>query len=132
MRLFHVMHKRCSYQHGLARNWYLRRISKKLQLDESQQARLSALQNDIVSTRSCLTEIHHDRSQLLDEVFGVDGFNRQSALQYLNMPRLAFEEQVPAIVDSLEEFYQSLNLQQREQLRAMLHKQHRQSSHCWH
>ena len=131
MRLFHFMHKRCGRSHGLASQWYLRSISKKLRLHESQRARLSALQNSIVSSRAYLAEIHKDRSHLLDEIFNNDGFDREAALHYLNVPRLAFEEQAPAVIDSLDEFYQCLNPEQRQQLRALLYKQ-QQHRHCWH
>ena len=129
MRLFHFLHKRCGQQHGCATHWYLRRISKKLQLDATQQARLSALQNSIVTSQAYLAEVYKDRHELLDKVFTDQGFNRDSAFQYLNVPRLAFEEQAPVIIDSLEEFYQCLNPPQREQLRSLLHKQRQR---CWH
>lgn len=129
MRLFHFLHKRCSRQHGYATHWYLRRISKKLQLNATQQARLLALQNSIVTSQAYLAEIHKDRHELLDKVFTDQGFDRDSALHYLNVPRLAFGEQAPVIIDSLDEFYQSLNPPQREQLRSLLRKQHQR---CWH
>ena len=128
MRLFHFLHKRCGQQHDFATHWYLRRISKKLQLDATQQTRLSALQNSIVTSQAYLSEIHKDRHELLDKVFTDQGFNRDSALHYLDVPRLAFEEQAPVIVESLEEFYQCLNPPQREQFRSLLRKQRQR---CW-
>ncbi|WP_455220985.1 Spy/CpxP family protein refolding chaperone [Kaarinaea lacus] len=132
MGLFNFMHKHCGRHHGQASDWYLKRIGKKLQLDESQRSRLSALQNIIDSSQSYLADIHKDRDDLLDSVFTDSGFDRESALHYFNAPRQAFEEQVPAIVDSLDEFYQSLKPRQREQLRDLLHKRYRQASHCCH
>jgi hypothetical protein len=132
MRLFHFLHKRCGRQHGYATHWYLRRIGKKLQLDAMQQARLLALHHAIETSRAYLAEIHEDRHELLDKVFSDQGFDRDSALHYLNVPRLAFEEQAPVIIESLKEFYQCLNPPQREQLRSLLHKQQQQHQRCWH
>ena len=129
MRLFHSLYKRCVQQHGYATHWYLRRIGKKLQLDATQQARLLALQNSIMTSQAYLAKIHEDRHELLDMIFTDQGFNRDSALHYLNVPRLAFEEQTPVIIESLEEFYQCLNPPQREQLRSLLRKQRQR---CWH
>ena len=129
MKLFHFLQKGCAQPHGYATHWYLRRISKKLQLDATQQVRLSALQNSIATSQSYLAEIHKDQHEWLDKVFTDQGFNRDSALHYLYVPRLAFEEQAPLIIESLEEFYRCLNPPQREQLISLLRKQRQR---CWH
>ncbi|WP_455202248.1 Spy/CpxP family protein refolding chaperone [Kaarinaea lacus] len=114
-------------------NWFIRRIRKKLQLNDSQQAKLITFSNTIDSSRSYVADVQKDRGITLDDIFSDNGFDRDSALHYLNVPRLAFEEQAPAVVDALGEFYQCLNQQQQEQLRAMLQKYHQhQKRRCWH
>lgn len=132
MQLLNFVHRRCNRKQSPIGNWVARRISKKLQLNEPQQVKLSSLQNAIFSSQSYVADIQKDRSTMLEEIFSVDGFNRDSALHYLNIPRLAFEEQAPAVIDSLGEFYQCLNHQQREQFRSMLQKHHQQKRCCWH
>ena len=110
----------------------MRRLTKKLRLNEPQQIKLSSLQNTIASSQSYVANIQNDQNTMLDEIFSDNGFDRESALHYLNIPRLAFEEQVPAVVDSIGEFYQCLNQQQQEQFRSMLQKHHQQQRRCWH
>jgi Spy/CpxP family protein refolding chaperone len=132
MGLFNFMQQRCANRHGPASSWIVRRVSRKLQLDEQQQTRLLSLHTAILASQAHLTEIHRDRGTLLDDIFTDHGFDRESALHYLNVPRLAFEEQVPAIIDSLDEFYQCLSPEQRAQLRSVLRKRHEQRSRCWH
>ena len=69
---------------------------------------------------------------MLDDIFTDNGFDRDTALHYLKVPRLAFDEQVPAVVDALGEFYQCLDQQQQEQLRSMLQKHGHHQRRCWH
>ena len=132
MPLMNFLHKPCRQKHLPVSNWVLRRISKKLRLEESQQSKLSSLQNAIVSSQSYVADVHKDRTTMLGDIFTDNGFDQESALHYLNVPRLAFEEQAPAIVDALGEFYQCLNPQQQEQLRSLLRKHYQQRSRCWH
>ena len=132
MRLINFMHKQCHHSRSTMGNWGVRRISKKLKLDKRQQSKLSLLHNTFESGQSYVTDIRKERSAMLDDIFTDNGFDRDSALHYLNVPRLAFEEQVPAIIDALGEFYQCLNPQQQEQLRELMRKHHQQHSRCWH
>ena len=132
MRLLNFAHQLCQRRQSPVNNWVIRRVSKKLQLNESQKVKLSSLQNVIVSSRSYVTGLHQDRSLMMDDIFKDNGFDRESALHYLNVPRLVFEEQAPAIVDALGEFYQCLNQQQQEQFRSMLLKYHQQKIRCCH
>ena len=132
MRLLKYAHQLCQRRQSPVNNWIIRRVSKKLQLNETQKVKLSLLQDVIVSSRSYVTDVHKDRSLILDDIFKDNGFDRESALHYLNVPRLAFEEQAPAIVDALGEFYQCLNEQQQEQFRSMLLQHRQQQTRCWH
>ncbi|MEJ2179452.1 MAG: Spy/CpxP family protein refolding chaperone [Gammaproteobacteria bacterium] len=132
MRLINIMHKQCHRSRLTMGNWGVRRISKKLKLDERQQSKLSSLQNTFESGQSYIADIRKERSAMLDDIFTDSGFDRDSALHYLNIPRLAFEEQVPAIIEALGEFYQCLNPQQQEQLRELMRKHHQQRSRRCH
>jgi len=132
MGLLNFMRARCNQRHTPMGGWIIHRISKKLQLDEPQKSKLSLLQNTLVSSQSYVADVHKDRNSLLDDIFTDNGFDRESAMHYLNVPRLAFAEQVPALVDALGEFYQCLNSQQQEQLRSLLRKNHSQRKRCCH
>lgn len=126
------MHKQCHRNRLTKVNWGVRRICKKLKLDERQQSKLLSLQNTFESGQSYVADIRKERSAMLDDIFTDNGFDRDSALHYLNVPHLAFEEQAPAVIDALAEFYQCLNPQQQERLRELMRKHHQQRSHCWH
>ena len=132
MRLLNFIHKQCNSNRLTKDNWGLRRISKKLKLDERQQSKLSSLQNTFEASQSYVADIRKERSVLLGDIFTDNGFDRDSALRYLNVPRLAFEEQVPAIIDALGEFSQCLNPQQQVQLRELMRKHHQQHCRCCH
>ena len=132
MKLINFLSKRCHHGQSPVNNWIVRRVSRKLQLNEAQSAKLSSLHNTIISSKSYIAETRKDQSSILDDVFSNNGFDRELAIHYLNVPRLAFEEQAPIVIDALGDFYQSLNSRQQDQFRSMFLKHYQQQKRCRH
>ena len=99
--------------------WYIRGVIKRLKLNETQKAKFLSLQDNLNASESHVGEIEQERNAMLNEVFTGDTFDKNAALQLMNIPQRAFAEQVPAVVDSFAEFYESLDNHQREKVREL-------------
>ena len=132
MGLLNRIRKPCCHRHksrGMS-NWIIRRASKRLKLDDTQQNKLVNFQNTLVNSRTYVANVHQDRDQLFEGVFPGNEFDRDMALHYLAVPRLAFAEQAPAIVDAFDDLYRSLNAEQKGRLRSWLLKYQPSKFHC--
>ncbi len=132
MRLLNFMNWQCRRKQSNEGNWMTRRISNKLKLDESQQAKLMSLSNALVSSRAYLANSYKEHENFVDKVFSSKGVDRDLVALYLDVPRIAITEQAPVIVDALDEFYQSLNDVQQEKLRLLMKNRLRHRHYCIH
>lgn len=112
--------------------WLMRGIGKKLKLDEQQNAKFIALQHSLSNTRAYVDQVALDRDAMMHEVLTADAFDRDAALRFIKIPYLAFEEQAPALIDALADFYHSLDQNQRELLKQLWQHHHQSRRRCWH
>lgn len=112
--------------------WYMRGIRKKLHLDELQNAKLNVLQNSLNSSKAYVDKIRQERNSMLDEVMAIEGFDRSAAMRFIKTPYLAFEEQAPAVIEAMADFYDSLDYNQRELLQEIWLQRQNSRHNCRH
>ena len=124
--------RRCNHHFKAGSPWATRRFIKKLNLKDAQAAKLNTLQNRLTISESYASDIRQQSAQLVDELLSNDSFDTNAALQLMNIPHRAFEEHVPQIVEAFGDFYQSLDEEQRKQLRGAMAKSRLRLRLCCH
>ena len=112
MGLFHRHHR----HRGWFAQWMLRRIGRKLKLDNGQQARLEALRGKMSEVHEELRQVRRDTRQDVERLIMAERLDREAARRLLAVPRHAMEERMPEMVDSFADFLDSLDGEQRQRL----------------
>lgn len=105
-----------------------RRIRRKLDLDDCQQAKFAKLQIAWNKARANLQQIRSERDEMLEAIIAVPTINQDELLRMAKIPQLSLNEEMPGVIESYSDFHTSLNQAQREQLLTLWqkHRQHRQ------
>lgn len=118
--------------HTLVNDGFVRRLSKKLQLDDEQQVKLTILQSSVNTAREDVTKLRQERHSLIGELLAENGFNRDEALRIMNAPAQELCEHTDHLLDSLSQFFASLDSVQRERLRLLWLKHQPRHTQLWH
>jgi len=105
-----------------------RRISRKLGLDDRQQAKFDNLQIAWNQARANWQQISRERDEMLEAVLAAPTIDQDQALQMAKIPQMSFNEEMPRVIEVYSNFHSSLDQTQREQLLELWQKyqQHRQ------
>ncbi len=119
----------CGDRNGDGKTWLVRRISRKLDLDEQQQERLITLQRHMRSGRESLRQnLPQTREGISEMLLTDNGDNPQLSAflrDELDSTLYAANTQGEAIIQAFTDFHASLNSQQREQLQRHWQKRQR-------
>ncbi len=115
--------------------WFIRRASKKLKLDDTQQNQLTAFidqfqrdRGDIEQTRN--NSLNRVLSLLLQTGSDENTTAREQLKSVMQDSLLSMQQSVNSMVDNFADFIDNLNPQQRQQLYQYVgHQSHR---HCYH
>jgi Spy/CpxP family protein refolding chaperone len=120
----------CNGPEGRA-EWLVKRISNKLELDESQKRQLEQLRDQALELRG---EMRSERPRHMEQLLGLldaPSFDRQAANRLLADKQAWLATVGPQLIDGFADFNDSLRDDQRSKLREMIarHRQHRHG-HC--
>jgi hypothetical protein len=114
--------------------WMVQKVSKELELNETQQARLAEARDEILDLR---TTMRSDRAQLRTDILSMleqPVLDRNKANTIVDQQLAKLGSRSPAIIDAIGNFYDSLDDTQRAELREFIeHKMNHHHGHRhWH
>ena len=113
--------------------WVVQKVSKELELNETQQARLAEVKDEFLNLR---TTMRSDREQTRSDVLAMlaqPTLDREKANAIVDQKIETINSRSPAIIDAIGNFYDSLDDTQRAELMAFIeHKmEHHHGRHHW-
>ena len=110
--------RRCG--RGAPGGWMLRRVSRKLDLDDLQQQRLTQVQGRMYDLRAGLQAARAEHRDALLALLSGERFDRSEAMRLLKVPAAVAAETAPELVAAFGDFYDGLNTGQRARLRELI------------
>ncbi|MCK7580710.1 MAG: Spy/CpxP family protein refolding chaperone [Chromatiales bacterium] len=107
--------------------WMLRRIGRKLDLDESQQQRLTSVQGRMQDLRAGMQAAKEQHRDALAALLSGERLDRAEAMRLLKVPAAVAAESAPELVAAIADFYDGLNAGQRTRLRELMTRRHGRS-----
>jgi Spy/CpxP family protein refolding chaperone len=111
---------------GYCRNggiqWVQERISSRLELNQTQEQKLSALGDTLMGLRSQWMETRDQRRNELTALLDAPSLDRERATSLLEGWHRNWAERGPELVTAFADFSDSLSTEQREQLRELIEK----------
>lgn len=122
----------CGWRHhdeAEVADYISKRVTRKLELDASQQNRLDELIVQLQSSRKVVTADRESHQRQLLALLQADILDQQSLLRMINTKTALLDQEAPAVVAALAGFTDSLTPEQRKQLNERLqdkfdHKRH--------
>lgn len=113
--------------------WVVQKVSKELELNETQQARLAEVKDEVLKLR---TTMRSDREQTRSDVQAMlaqSTLDREKANAIVDQKIETINSRSPVIIDAIGNFYDSLDDTQRAELMAFIeHKmEHHHGRHHW-
>lgn len=96
------------------------RVSKKLDLDESQKQNLRVLTNDMMAIMNEIRESRQSHLTEVEKLLAEPVFNQASALEMVQEKTRKINEKAPATIASLALFLDSLNPDQKSELQSFI------------
>lgn len=97
--------------------WMTERISKKLELDPAQRAKLEELKTTLLSIRSDVGEERQKARESMLALLDAPALDRQKVLQMVDAKMQKVHDKAPEVVDAIAGFTDSLNPSQKQFLR---------------
>lgn len=110
--------------------WMQGKISDELNLNETQQAKLQNLFTVMMQVRQEMKAEFADDHQNIDKLLQHPTLDRGQMLSMVNKHTASMNENAPRVIDAMADFYDSLDEQQRAQLRE--HMQEMREHHGGH
>lgn len=100
--------------------WISNKVTKKLELDEGQQASLKNLTDQVLIARKAIHENKKAHKETLKQIIQQPTLDRDALQNIVSEMTSRINQQSPAVIQALGEFYDGLNDQQREEIREHL------------
>ena len=119
--------------HGSAEErgeWIVQKVSKELELNETQRTRLAEVKDEFLDMRSTMRS---DRAQMQQEVLAMlqqPTLDRDRVSTIVNQKIATINSRSPDIIDAIGNFYDSLDDSQRAELREFI--EHKMEHHHGH
>jgi len=120
----HGMHYGSADERG---EWMVQKVSKELELNEKQQARLAEVKDEFLDVRRTM---HYEREQTRADVLAMleqPTLDRDKANTIVSQHMTTINSRSPVIIDAIGNFYDSLDDAQRAELRAFI--EHKMDHH---
>ena len=102
----------------------LRRVSRKLDLDASQQQRLTGVAGRLQDLRAGMHAAREEHRDALLALLSGERFDRAEAMRLLKVPAALAAGTAPELVAAFADFYDGLNAGQRMRLRELMTRRH--------
>lgn len=102
--------------------WMMQKVSSELALDETQNAGLAVLKDEMLKARKAMSEQRKTSIDTVTALLQQPTLDRSQALTLVEGHTRVVNEQAPAVVAALGDFYDSLTPEQQTQLRERLQK----------
>ncbi len=97
-------------------------FSKKLDLNEVQQANLQALSSRAAEILQTIRQDHQSRDEFIDRILSDQALDQAAILQKINQKTVLVNEHAPELVGLLAGFVDSLDAEQKSELKQMIEK----------
>ncbi|WP_455202247.1 Spy/CpxP family protein refolding chaperone [Kaarinaea lacus] len=111
--------------------WLVEKVTDELELNETQQAKLEAVRQEILAVRKDTLE---DRQTMREEVLAMldqPQLDRQKVLAMVEKKTTSINQHAPQVVNALGEFYDSLSDEQRNEVREHFSEMSERHHHHW-
>ncbi len=113
-------------------NWLTRRVSRKLELDNSQAEKLLAIQREVGRSRAELKTARQDRAKSFGELLAQEDFDREKAMDVMGDARQTLDIHAGKLIESFDEFHESLSTDQRQRLAVLWDRHMTKRAGCCH
>jgi Spy/CpxP family protein refolding chaperone len=107
--------------------WMMHKITKELELNETQQARLENVKDELLKARKTMHENREQHSSDIIAMLKQPTFDRDKANTIVSQHIETVNTQAPVIIDAIGDFYDSLDDAQRARLREFI--EHKMDHH---
>lgn len=118
--------------HHSADERFIHHMGQKLELDLQQQAYFISWQASFKKARNEVQQIRQDQNEMLEASLSLPVLDKEETQRLMQIPRLAFDEQLPLVVSAFVEFHASLTDEQRKQLAVLWSDYHLSDPHGCH
>lgn len=111
--------------------WLVEKVTDELELNETQQAKLETVRQEILTVRK---DFREDRQNTREEILVMldqAQLDRQKVLSMVEQKTVSINQHAPQIVNALGEFYDSLSDEQRKELREHVADMGERHHHHW-
>ena len=106
--------------------WMQDKVTKKLELNDTQQLKLKQLSDEMMAARMAMKQQFGDSREQLLVLIEQPTLDQQQIFNLIQSHTQAFNETAPGIVAALGDFYDDLNAEQQAQIREFM-QEHRGS-----
>lgn len=100
--------------------WVVGKVTRELELNERQQATLGRLKDEVLMTRTAMKRNKQGNLDDIQSMLAQPNFDRDKANTMINLQIETANNQAPRIVDAVGDFWESLNDEQRAELREFI------------
>ncbi len=111
-------------------DWMVERVTDKLELTESQQGKLKALKDEMMTARKDMKLKFGDSREQMVALFDQPTIDQGKALNIIKSHTQMVEERAPVMVSTFADFYDSLDSEQQREVREFMQK-HDDRHHRW-
>jgi len=97
--------------------WMVERVTDKLELTESQQVKLKALKDEMMSSRKNMKQKFGESKSQFRVLFDASTLDQKRAVSLVSSHTQFVNEQAPVLVAAFANFYDSLDLEQQTEIR---------------
>lgn len=100
--------------------WMVDRVSSKLELNETQQAKLKSLSDEMLSTRKEMKLKFGDSREQVAALFEQSVLDQGKAVSIVKSHTKMVDEKAPVMVSAFADFYDSLDVEQQAEVREFI------------
>ena len=124
-----IRHKWFGHGDGYAGTWIVQRIGKRLNLNDQQRQKLVEVQAQLMSLRESLRQFRDQNRSSFGAMLAAGKFDRSQAVQLFQAPLAGVGDRVSPVVNTVGDFYDSLDPEQKNRVRDWWDKRHGRR-HC--
>jgi len=111
--------------------WAVDKATSKLDLDETQVAKLNVLKDAMLSARKDFQRNRESGREAITAMLAKPTLDRDQAMGLVNQHTAAVNAQAPQVIAALGDFYDSLNPEQQNTLREFVDERMQHGKHHW-
>lgn len=117
-------------------DWIVATVSDKLELNDSQTAKLNTVKDELLALRNRMHSEHEATHAEILSMLEQPQLERQKVLNLIGNKTQLIQQEAPTLVNSFADFYDSLDEAQHQKLREHVsnmieHRSHHMQNHAW-